>query len=1007
MLYQPWHIGLFGGLRLTQGDRTITRFPAQKSASLLAYLALNPGAVHPRDQLADLLWPDAHADSARQNLRQALLHLRRMLDPPGRADNAVIIGDRASVMLNPDAVTTDVLEYQRLLSEGETAARAEKARLLEAACALCVGPLLPGLYDAWVDAERKRLSSSLRATHIALSRIHFELGDADSAITNLRRCVALDPLDLTARIGLIRALARTGRPAEAARELSDARDTWHRELGEELPPRLEEEASQLPALPLADTSNITRRKAERVGVPACFEPRARLPVPLTRFFGRQDEIAQIIGALTPESGTRLVTIIGPGGAGKTRTALQAGTGASESYKGRVWFVPLGDVTESSLIANAVMSVFGVEHVSGDFAVQIGRCLGKEPALVILDNLEHLEGAPREVQNLLEKVPELSALTTSRIPLGIAGEKRIPLTPLEVPQRPGTPERLLEFPSVEMFVDRARNVKPDFQITARNAESVAAVCARLEGLPLAIELAAARASILTPAQMVEELKDRFAFLASRGRGFPERHRTLRAVLDSTLEGMDRTLRATFARLSVFRGGCTLNALRDVCECDDPASTVEALARLSLVNAAESGDEMRFSMLETVREYAWSLVPDSERQAIQRRHAEFVLTHAREYGRSLNTPREYEMADVVGREIENVRAALAWLIDNDSATGLELLTLLQRFWYVRGYFEEAQRWNELAIEKTEEIESADRARAYNSAGVFARDRGLLQTAEGHCRAALEMAVRIGDSKTAAFARHCVGLICVDSGKYDEGIGHAEGALKEFRAQNSSGFEAMALNLLAHAHLELAKLKEAERYSTQALQATRDGGNSWLKGTALNTRGTILGFQDRREEADKHFEESLRLAREIGNRRGEALALYNQAMMWIRFGNCAPAERSLAEALAVFEELGDQAGLTFTLEALSFALIEQDLQAAASLLIAADALRDSLNVKRAPLDQPEFERAMSRLADSFSAEKLERLRDESCTMSLPQAIAFCRQHLTAPMEHAERSSFPLRTF
>jgi predicted ATPase len=387
-----------------------------------------------------------------------------------------------------------------------------------------------------------------------------------------------------------------------------------------------------------------------------------LPLTLTRFFGREDEIERLQVLLRIEErgvrakdglafGCRLVTLTGPGGSGKTRLVTEAARRWIELLHSLVWFVPLADLSDAALIPNAVADVLGLArqpHVTPE--EQVIEALNRQPALLILDNFEHLldgDAGTQFVQRLLARVPMLTLLVTSRHRLELDGEQELPIAALPTPdmgdegrglgdtervvpnpQIP-TPALLLTFPSVQLFVDRAQAARPDFQVTARNADDVAALCARLEGLPLAIELAAARSQVLTPSQMLSQVNHRFDFLVSRHRHKEARHTTLRAVVDWSYRLLSPELQRFFRQLSVFRGGWTLSAASAV---SGEALTLDWLEELrdgSLVVTEETGrGEMRYRMLETMREYASEQTSGEEAGVLGRRHAEYYTSLAEE-------------------------------------------------------------------------------------------------------------------------------------------------------------------------------------------------------------------------------------------------------------------------------------------------------------------------------------------------------------------------------------------
>jgi predicted ATPase len=424
--------------------------------------------------------------------------------------------------------------------------------------------------------------------------------------------------------------------------------------------------------------------------------KTNLPVQFTRFFGRQEELARLSHMLLLPQQTRLVTITGTGGTGKTRLALEVAARLTSSLEGAVWFVELEDLRDTSLIADTVMG-----------ALHAARSPDKAPAdvvaealsayaspLLILDNFEHLveEGA-LFVQTLLARVPSLRCLVTSRQVLGLAGEREFALGPLPTPNGMHSLESLSLFESVQLFVERAQAVRPDFQITTATAPAVAQLCDALEGIPLAIELAAARAQVMTPSQMLSQIGHRFDFLVGRRRGASERQRTLRATLDWSYRLLSPDLQRFFSSLSVFRGGWTAEAAEAVCKEPLALDYLAQLRECSLVMTKEDAAEIRFRMLETLREYGRERLTElGEKEETQRRHVHYHLALADEYGATYNSPEFAARLHRLETEHDNLRAALTWCKDKatpDSVeTGLRLAAALRMFWDLRGYWSEGR-------------------------------------------------------------------------------------------------------------------------------------------------------------------------------------------------------------------------------------------------------------------------------------------------------------------------------
>jgi predicted ATPase len=358
---------------------------------------------------------------------------------------------------------------------------------------------------------------------------------------------------------------------------------------------------------------------------------------------------------------RLVTLTGSGGSGKTRLAVEVARGLVEEFQGAVWFVSLADLSDARLIVESVRDALRLPRSpSMDPLEQVVAALGRQPALLLLDNFEHLliHGAAL-VRDLLERVETLTVLVTSRQRLDLAGERELVVLPLPIPRAADSVEELIRCESVQIFTDRAQAVRSEFEVTSANARAVAELCRRLEGIPLAVELAAARAQVLTPAQMLAQIADRFDLLVSRERDVPTRHRTLRAALDWSYQLLSPELQRLFARLSVFRGGWTAEATEAVCEEPKALDYLEVLRECSLVVAEEQTQEMRFHMLETLREYAREQLSPEERVVLEQRHAAHFLALAEQAMPELLGPKQGIWLARLEQEHDNLRSALGEL------------------------------------------------------------------------------------------------------------------------------------------------------------------------------------------------------------------------------------------------------------------------------------------------------------------------------------------------------------
>ena len=824
----PWRIEMFGGMRAQSGDLTLTRFRTQKTALLLARLAFFPRRTHPREELADALWPDADRDAGRNNLKQSLAILRRLLEPPGTPASGVLIADRAGVRLNPAAITTDVADFEAALRDAARLPDASaRAQCLRQAGALYQGELLPGFYDDWVVEERERLDAAW-----------------DGAQKQIRGSVPAPTLSA---------------PVPTAAPLSVA---------------------------------------------------PRLLMTFTRFFGREQERTDLAALLGDES-VRLVTLTGAGGAGKTRLALEAAGRAATQLDGRAYFVPLADLTDPRLVPSAVADALGLPRApTGEPMDRVIAALCAAPALLVLDNLEQLgEGAAAPVLALLTRASSLTILATSRTRLFVAGEREYAVAPLPTPeaqagqgQLPPSPETLLLFPSVQLFADRARAARPDFQVTPRNAQAVADVCRSLEGIPLALELAAAWSSLLTPAQMRERMGDRFTLLRSRHKDITERHQTLQAAIAWSYDLLPPDLARFWARLSVFRGGWTAAAARDVCEEPDALNHLGQLRARSLVTAEESGDEMRFRLLESLREYAEAQLTAQERDDLAGCHAAHFLRLAQQAEPQFTGPDQVLWLDRLAAERDNLRAVMDWSDASGSGHGPSLAATLWRFWAVRGPLSEGRGRLERAAARLDAQgcgSTEAQARTLSGLAVLTRRLGDMAEAGDLQRRSLAAWRVVGDDRGVASSLNNLGALAALQGDY----------------------------------------AQSEALLLEALALWRKLG----KDIAVASTLTNLAFLERErgdfEAAEGYCEESLHLARAQGDRRGAALTLSIRAEIAAETGEHARAHSLYADVFPVAAEVGDTQTISDGLAVLGRAALSRGLpERAARLLGAARALNDA---------------------------------------------------------------------
>jgi predicted ATPase/DNA-binding SARP family transcriptional activator len=740
--------------------------------------------------------------------------------------------------------------------------------------------------------------------------------------------------------------------------------------------------------------------------------RNTLPLQMTRFFGREQELALLREAIeTARTGrdNRLWTLTGPGGMGKTRLSLEVARASLASFADTVWFVPLAEIRDPDLLIGAVLETLGLRSSpSLDSLSQAAQALSERPSLLVLDNFEQLSGptmpgmeAVQIVTRLLEEAPSLICVITSRHRLGIIGEREFPLAPLSIPAGTAPPEVLADIDSVRLFVDRAQAVRPDFQITSQNAAAVADLCERLEGLPLAIELAAARAQVLTPAQMLKQLERRFDFLVGRQRNFAERHRTIRATIDWSYALLTPELRRFAGQLSVFRGGWTLEAAEAVTGEPLALDYLEQLVECSLVLAETGGaqGEMRYRQLETLRQYAQETLPSEEKSALVACHGDYFLGLAGQAEPHLQGPEQAEWLTRLETDHDNLRAALDGCAKPERVeSGLRGATALWRFWHVRGHVVEGRERlaGLLRIASTGNIDPDVLGNAQIAAGILARFGNDVEAAQELLMAGVVPARARGDSHSAALALYHLGLVEAAYNRWETARSVLTESLDLGRAGNDRAGVAAALSSLAIVASELGEFPTAQRLFTESLSLRRALGDKQGIATQLFNLGNVALLQTDYGSAQTLFEESLALRRELGDRWGVASLLNSLGLQLSNQGEYPRARDFLEESLALFREVRDRIGIAVALGNLgTVALMTGDPQAR-------EILMDSL-VRRWEMDDRTgvafvLESLLRLEVSSGDAERavtlwavVEDLREATQSPRPPNAVASVEQAIT----------------
>jgi predicted ATPase/class 3 adenylate cyclase len=728
-----------------------------------------------------------------------------------------------------------------------------------------------------------------------------------------------------------------------------------------------------------------------------------LPIEPTPLIGRERELGALRALMLDEQ-VRLITMTGPGGTGKTRLALQIAADLLDHFPDGVFFVPLAPISDTELAISTIAQVLGLQEIGGRSIRDILMDYLKEKhLLLVLDNFEHLLVAAPLVADLLAACARLKVLVTSRAVLHLRGEREYAVPALACPDpiRPPPVEGLSQYAAVALFVQRAADVKRDFSITDGNAPAVAEICRRVDGLPLGIELAAARVRLLTPQAMLERFERRLPLLTGGARDLPVRQRTLRDTIAWSYDLLDEAERRLLHRLSVFEGGLTLEAAEAVCTSAgrlnlDVLDGLEALVGKSLLRREEGLDgEGRFRMLETVREFALDRLRESgEMQRLEQEHTTYYLALAEQAPAALRGPRQLAWLGRLEHEHNNLRSALRRAVGRGRAgdaeateQGLRLAAALWRFWYVRGHFAEGRRWlTQLLALPTAAMRTATRANALNGAGGLARPQGDYAAARGLHQECLAIRRELGDQHGIAGSLNNLGLVARYQGAYADARRLFEEAIDINRALGNPRGEAVNLNNLGNVLHDQGEYTVARVLQERSLILFRESGDEWGIAMSLCDLGNVVGELGDHAAAHALYDESLVKRRDVGDRRGMTMSLTGLGRLAYSRGDYAASRAQFNESLAISRDLGDRWGIVHVLEGFAaLAAAEAQPERALCLASAAAALREVLDVPLWPADRVRLERWLEPARRALHETAQARAWDQGRAMTLEQAVAY----------------------
>jgi len=1061
-------VRLLGTFAVTFGGAPLDTLKSARLQALFAYLLLHRQFPQSRQHVAFLFWPDSSEAQAQSNLRNLLHGLRYALPD---ADARIEFGSR-TVQWRPDSpVDLDVTDFELAFAEvesqwkpGESGNAEHLVPAVRRAADLYLGDLLPSCYDEWILAPRERLREKIQLILERLVDLLKKQGDLTGAILYTQRLLRQDPLLEENYRRLMSLHLANGDRAGVLNVYKQCAHIFKRELG------IEPGSSTVAIMRQAREAGIQPPGAGGLGpgaskgkpsevpsvVPGAAESEVlvestpnNLPAQTTIFFGRDQDLAAV-AALMRRPDVRLVTLTGTPGTGKTRLAISVAAGLLKAFPDGVFFVPLAAVDNPDNVVPAIGATLGVsEPVMGSLLQGLQTRVAAERVLLVLDNFEQVLAAAPAIASLLAACPQLKLLATSREALNLRGEHEYSVSPLPAPPRDVSlrPEELLNYESVALFLDRAQEVSPQFALSTANARTVADICRSLEGLPLAIELAAARVKVLPPSAILARLDRRLKLLTGGRLDLPPRQRALETAIAWSYNLLDETEGSMFRALSVFSGGFTLEAAEttvgmrndefgmrnkagpNIPHSDNVLGALSSLLSKSLLvrpetPAADAGD-WRFYMLETLKEYAWEkLLESGEAAAVCRQHALYFMDFAESSRRESSGPQQQEWLSKTDREHDNLRAALRWAIEQGEAEIAQRIAgALGIFWERRGYFTEGRSWLGQALDLEPHAASLYRAAALYSAGILAlrqrdydvarpslqQSRDLykeLDDKEGQSNALSGLAImtldrdyeqavqlhmeslalrrQIGDKAGIARTLQNLGMVEMSRGNWSEASTLTEEAHAIYREMGSP-MVAYTLYVLAMVAAGQGNYDLSRARFEECLEIARQLQNDWLTAWALHGFGNLLYDAQEYEQANRALAEALDLFTKLGDKLGEAQALVSRGREAQRTANYSEAKRLYGQALALGRELDNDGILGSYLAGMAGLAAAAGQHRLAALLFAqADKLLSSVSTG---IEREQMTLGLDTARAALNADEWGAAWEEGRAMPVQEAIALAQ--------------------
>ncbi len=1026
---EAWDFKLFGELTARKKQSVVTRFRTSKTGSLLAYLLCHPQIPIPREVLVDKIWPEADHETGRGSLRVALHSLRNQLELTELDKGIVFIVDRQTIQINPESVNVDYTLFNQslyLAARAETAE--EKIAHLSVAVEKYHGELLAGYSEEWIYPLRSACIEQYLLALQSLSQYHQARSEWYVSLEYARRVQLVDPFNEEVLIILMECYSAIGKLSLAKKQLRNYNALLEKEFGSGAPENLSQYLKQflkkyktiLPTSIFSPEQNPVLKIVEQ-SVPAAgvadnsvtstFEP--RLPAIPTCFFGRASEIEQIHNLISTDH-ARVLTITGLGGTGKTRLAIEAAKGLTKHFEGGVWFVPLAELKNPSLILESIHTAIGLEWDKAEPPLpRIVSALRGRPALLVLDNFEHLviqETDAAIVRNilklLLEELEDLKCIISSRVLVGIPGEHQLSIQPLPFPIENSVTNSAISYPSVQLFVDRARTKRPDFALTTRNAIAISALCAKLEGIPLAIELAATRAQVLTPAQMLIQLEHRYQFLANSGSQFPERHRSLLATVEWSYDLLPKQIQQFFIKLSVFKGSWSVKSAQKVCidgwessqdHVNDTGGfhsinyqkAIDMLAILldrSLIQTFETGEEMRYGMLETMREFGDEKLDETTRNLVRYQFAHFYMDLVEEIEPLSHGVHSKDHLDTIEIEYDNILGAMDWTLESKSPEiGLRMLCSLIPFWPVRRSAVAALEMAINLLDLCKDVQAEWKISALSISGDLAKEVGKYELASSLYQQEIDARKSFGQIGPIK-AEYVLGKIALLRNSYREALTSFVSYCEQIRDSENPIMVAYMECEIAFTYMLLGEYESGLSRGASAVSICLLAEDKYVTAYAYHLIGSIYMRMGRYEAARESFQECLKRREERNDQAGISATFRNLGRICAYLGDSEKGLTMLRSALKYYNNHNNDVGICDTLEGILEHWVACSQYRIAVLVAGAlSRLREKCLDGLLPCDLPAHNARISRLRIELGATIFTETWNKGRNMSTAEIVSY----------------------